>query len=103
MFGPPGRLSHDLDAKNDVVSLRSLHSMSMDSTWFDEVFGVAIRVFDGEQSVLHTRVHKTLKPMYPRYWVTYLGYRSDLYLGPCLWYWSIEHGRFQNTPVFMVI
>jgi hypothetical protein len=76
--------------------------MSMDSTSFADVCDVVLGVFDGERSVLRTRVCNA-QLLYPRYWVTYLGYRSDLYLDPCFWYWSIEHVRFQNTPVFMVI
>ena len=31
----------------------------------------------------------------------YLGYRSDLYLNPCLWYQIIKHGKFMNTPILM--
>jgi hypothetical protein len=48
------------------------------------VFDVALRVFDGEQSVLRTQVCNT-QLLYPRYWVTHLGYRLDLYgiqIGP---------------------
>jgi hypothetical protein len=42
------------------------------------VCDVALHVFDGERSVLRTQVCNT-QLLYPRYWVTYLGYRLDLY------------------------
>jgi hypothetical protein len=90
------------------VILRSLHSMSMDSTLSADECDVALRVcdvylhvFDGERSVLRTRVCNA-QLLYPTYWVTYLGFRSDLYLDPCLWYSFIEHCRFKNTPVFLL-
>jgi hypothetical protein len=77
------------NAKKQVVMLHSLCSMSIDSTSFADVSDVALRmcdvelrVFDGEQSVLRTGVRKA-QLLYPRYWVTYLGYRPDLYLIPC--------------------
>jgi hypothetical protein len=76
-------------------------SMSMDSTLFADVCDVALGVFDGEGSELRTQVCDA-QLLYPRYWVRYLGYRTDLYLYPCLWYWIIEHGRFQNTPIFLL-
>jgi hypothetical protein len=80
----------------------------MDSTSFADVSDVVLlmsdvelRVFDGEQSELRTGVRNT-QLLYPRYWVTYIRYRLDLYLNPCLWYWIIEQGEFLNTPVFMI-
>jgi hypothetical protein len=80
----------------------------MDSMLFADVSDVALRmcdaelcVFDVERSVLRTGM-RNAQLLYPRYWVTYLGYRSDLYLNPCLWYWIIEQGEFLNTPVFMI-
>jgi hypothetical protein len=80
--------------------------MSMDLVLFANVcdvalrvYDVALRVFDGERSVLCTQVCNT-QLLYPRYWVTYLGYRLDLYLHPCLWYWIIEQGEFLNTPIY---
>jgi hypothetical protein len=78
--------------KKHVGILGSLCSMSMDSTSLADVSDVALlmcdvelHVFDGERSELRTGVRNT-QLLYPRYWVTYLGYRSDLYLNPCLWY-----------------
>jgi hypothetical protein len=80
----------------------------MDSTSFADVSDVVLlmsdvelRVFDGEQSELRTGVRNT-QLLYPRYWVTYIRYRLDLYLNPCLWHWIIEQGEFLNTPVFMI-
>jgi hypothetical protein len=64
------------------------------------VCDVALPVFDGERSVLRTRVCNT-QLLYPRYWVSNLGYRLDLYLYPCLWYSFIDQGEFLNTPVLM--
>ena len=88
--------------------VRSFCSMLIDSMLLADVSdvalcmcGVELRVFDGERSVSRTGV-RNAQLLYPRYWVTYLGYRSDLYLDPCLWYSFIEHCRFKNTPVFLL-
>jgi hypothetical protein len=90
------------------VTLRPLCSMSMDSTLFTDMSDVALcmcdvelGMFDVERSVLRTGV-RNAQLLYARYWVTYLRYRSDLYLNPCLWYWILEHGEFLNTHVFMI-
>jgi hypothetical protein len=78
--------------KKHVGILGSLCSMSMDSTSLADVSDVALlmcdvelHVFDEERSELRTGVRNT-QLLYPRYWVTYLGYRSDLYLNLFLWY-----------------
>ncbi len=54
-----------------------------------------------ENKVSCAQICATLNCCNPRYWVTYLGYRSDLYLNPCLWYQIIKHGKFMNTPILM--
>jgi hypothetical protein len=80
----------------------------MDSTLFADMSDVALRmcdvelrVFYVEQSVLRTGV-RNAQLLYPRYWVTYLGCRLDLYLNPYLWYWIKDYGRFLNTHVFLL-